>query len=86
LPKSVDIEFRLSNLSFNYDKITWRVINRGEEAKAAGSLDFEMVEPANKFVCPQSTAYAGHHYMVCTIYYQQRVVARERIGVFVNDN
>lgn len=86
LPKNVNIEFRLSNLNFNYDNITWRVINRGEEAKVAGALDFEMIEPKNKFICPQITAYSGHHYMVCTIYYQQRVVARERIGIFVNDN
>lgn len=86
LPKSVDLEFRLSNLNFNYDKISWRVINRGEEAKVADSLDYEMNEMLNKTVCPQFTAYTGHHYMVCTISYQGRVVARERIGLYVNDN
>jgi len=86
LPKQVDLEFRLSSLNFNYDKILWRVINRGEEAKAAGALDFEMIEPENKFICAQSTAYTGHHYMVCTILFQGRIVARERIGVYVNDN
>lgn len=86
LQKNVELEFRLANLHFNYDKISWRVINRGEEAKNAESLDYEMTETANKVICPQFTAYTGHHYMVCSIFYQGRIVARERIGIYVNDN
>jgi len=86
LPKGVDLEFRLSDIIFRYDTITWRVNNRGEEATNANQLDFEMKKSADKKGCLQSTAYKGHHYMICTMKHQGRILAKERIGVYVNDN
>lgn len=39
-----------------------------------------------KYVCEQSTAYTGLHYMECFIYnYDGKLIAKDRFGLFIND-
>lgn len=89
IPKEYFLEFRLENLSNRciYDDIIWTVENRGAEAKESeDALAFETTMGRNKLTCPQATAYKGHHYMKCEIYYQGKIQAQEYFGIFVNDN
>lgn len=67
--------------------IKWRVINRGLEASEAEStLVYDMTDYKDKYICQQSTAYNGQHYMECTIFdSQNRVIGRDKFGLYVND-
>jgi len=68
--------------------IVWKVINRGKEAKESESgLSYYMEDCKDKYICKQSTAYNGHHYMECSIYDSQgRLIGKDKFGVYVNDD
>jgi len=68
-------------------RIEWKVINRGKEASESESgLTFYMENYKNKYVCQQSTAYNGHHYMECLFYdEQERLIGKDKFGIYVND-
>lgn len=86
LPKGISLRFELKinrNL-LKYTEIFWTVLNRGDEAKVANQLKFDMTDYYNKLHCPQTTAYLGHHYMRCTIKNQGRIVAQEYFGIYIN--
>jgi len=86
LPKECHLKFSLEIPSWlRYTEIEWKVLNRGLEAKNEDSLDFDMPDFMNRTFCLQSTAYKGHHYMLCTIKNQGRIIAQEHFGVFVRN-
>ena len=67
-------------------KITWQILNRGKEALEANSLSADMDSFKNNYICNQSTAYNGHHYMICKIYdSQSNIIGQDRFGLFIND-
>lgn len=68
------------------EKITWQILNRGKEALEANSLSADMDSFKNNYICNQSTAYNGHHYMICKIYdSQSNIIGQDRFGLFIND-
>lgn len=84
LPKGMDLRFELEVSKYvKYDDVEWRVNNRGEEASLSDALDFEMPQYRRKNYCLQSTRFLGHHYMICTLKNQGRILGREQFGVFV---
>jgi adenylate cyclase len=94
IQKNSGIAFKLvlkrSLLNVKPNNIIWRVINRGIEAAAAAetekSLTYTMDEYKDKYICKQSSAYNGHHYMECSIYDSQgKLIGQDRFGIFVND-
>jgi len=86
IPKKYDLEFRLTNIVFHFDSIRWIVKNRGTEAETAKTLSYEMTTQKNHTTCLQSTAYKGHHYMICEIGYQKRIVGKEYFGLYINND
>ena len=86
LNKGVSLQFKINGFTpGKYDKIRWRVENRGIEARANKCLKFEMTSYSNKTYCSQTTRYTGHHYMICELFKNGRQVAKEYFGVFIND-
>lgn len=85
LTKGLNLKFELSNIGFKYQNIRWFVNNRGKEASAGKYLDFEMEKERDNTICLQETKYTGHHYMACKIFDAGRVVADERIGIYINN-
>jgi adenylate cyclase len=86
LPKGLDLKF-VADIKYHvkFDNILWEVQNRGVEATQAGQLRFPMTCYEKKRHCLQSTAYKGHHYMVFTLKYQDRVIGQDYFGVYVKD-
>ena len=67
-----------------FDTITWKIVNRGDEATKAKQLELSSKDDNNKTVFEADTAYLGHHYVECLIkrtYNSQNV--RIRFGVYV---
>lgn len=50
-----------------FDTITWRILNRGEEAKEADCIEEKLDEYKDKTVVTVNTVYLGHHYMECLL-------------------
>lgn len=73
IPKGKNIRFELQfrNSRYykrDYETIEWKVVNRGEEAKAANNLEPNYGEAfKNQTVCDAYAAYLGHHFVKCKI-------------------
>lgn len=50
-----------------FDTITWRIVNRGEEATVAKCVEEKLDDYKDKTVVTVNTAYLGHHYMECIL-------------------
>ncbi len=86
LPKGYDLLFKINiHPSVKLSEIIWEVNNRGVEAQK-DKLNFFMNDFKNKKYCFQSTEYKGHHYMKCTLKYQDRIIGQDFFGVYVRDN
>lgn len=89
LPKNCKLRFVLmkNGKPYNrtqFDTITWKIVNRGDEATKAKQLELSSKDDNNKTVFEADTAYLGHHYVECLIkrtYNSQNV--RIRFGVYV---
>lgn len=82
------LELKRALTQLKPSSIVWRVINRGKEAiESESELSFYMDDYKDKYICKQSTAYNGHHYMECSIYDSQgKLIGKDRFGVYVNDD
>ena len=72
IPKNMSLRFTLMKDGRPYSKtpfdtITWRIVNRGEEAKNADVLEEKLEGYKDKTVVTVNSAYLGHHYMECTL-------------------
>lgn len=72
LPKNIKLRFVLLKNGKQYsrppyDTITWKIVNRGEEATAANNVVLAIDESKNKTSVIVDTAYLGHHYIECVI-------------------
>jgi adenylate cyclase len=86
VPKQHDLKFVLETTpGVVYDDVEWFVINRGSEAAAEDRLQYEMTKYRGERSCLQTTQYKGHHYMRCTLYHENRIVAREHFGIYISD-
>lgn len=89
LPKHLQLRFQImkNGRAYSktpYDTITWRIVNRGEEAKQANDLILSLEESKNSTSATVNTAYLGHHYIECVIKrtYDSNNI-RLRFGVYV---
>lgn len=91
LPKHLQLQFQImkNGRAYSktpYDTITWRVINRGEEAHQANDLILSLEESKNSTTATVNTAYLGHHYMECILkrsYDPSNNNKRLKFGVYV---
>jgi adenylate cyclase len=85
LPKSTLLKFNIQiPAQVRWDDIKWTVENRGAEASDDdGILTFNMDKYKNKTTCYQSTAFLGHHYMRCRVFNAGKLIADEKLGIFV---
>jgi adenylate cyclase len=88
LEKGIKLRFELLNyVSMPIGNIKWKVINYGTEAEQSESgNEFFMEQSEGDYVCEQSTAYTGLHFMECYIFNQNgNLIAKDRFGLFIND-
>ena len=88
LEKEMYLRFELLNYSsMPIGNIKWKVINYGTEAALSDSgLEFFMEQSEGEYVCEQSTAYTGLHFMECYIYNPTgNLIAKDKFGIFIND-
>lgn len=89
IPKNLTLIFTLMKNGHPYSKtpfdtITWRIVNRGEEAKNANVLEEKLDCYKNKTVATVNTAYLGHHYMECVLRHSyEDFNHRIKFGVYV---
>lgn len=82
-----NLKFKLTVPEYiNYNEVHWEVVNRGKEAKDDNALNYDLPDYKNKLYSYRDTKYKGHHYMKCTVKYQNRIIAQEYFGVFINNN
>lgn len=89
LPKNRKLKYVLMRNNRQYvrmpnDTITWKIVNRGEEATQANNLIEALDEYKNNTSIIVNTAYLGHHYMECILRrsfetYNRRI----KFGVYV---
>lgn len=67
-----------------YDTITWKIINRGEEAQNANCVEEALDCYKNNTSITVESAYLGHHYMECVIKRSfEKSNRRLKFGVYV---
>lgn len=72
LPKGLKLTFTIMRKGSiysktPYDEITWRIVNRGNEASRDNHLVEVLEEYKNCTVAIANTAYLGHHYIECVL-------------------
>jgi adenylate cyclase len=88
LEKGMHLRFELLNYaSMPIGNIKWKVINYGTEAEQSErGLEYFMEQSEGEYVCEQSTAYTGMHFMECYIYnHGGNLIAKDKFGIFIND-
>ncbi|HBZ08804.1 MAG TPA: adenylate/guanylate cyclase domain-containing protein [Bacillus bacterium] len=88
LEKGMQLRFELVNYaSMPIGNIKWKVVNYGTEAEQSESgLEYYMEQSEGEYVCEQSTAYTGLHFMECYIYnHNGNLIAKDKFGLFIND-
>ena len=89
VPKNLALKFTLMRNGRPYsktpfDSITWRIVNRGEEAKNANELEEKVDNYKDKTVITVNSAYLGHHYMECVLRRSYESFNRKiKFGVYV---
>lgn len=89
IPKNLSLKFTLMKngrpySKTPYDTITWRIVNRGEEAKNANVLEEKLECYKDKTVITVNSAYLGHHYMECILKRSYESYNRKiKFGVYV---
>lgn len=89
IPKNLQLRFVLlrngkSYSRTNYDTITWRIVNRGDEAPRANNLIEEIETSKNTTTAIVNSAYLGHHYIECIIKRTYEISNRRiKFGVYV---
>ena len=89
IPKKLSLKFILMKngrpySKTPYDTITWRIVNRGEEAKNANVLEEKLDCCKDKTVITVNSAYLGHHYMECILNRSYESFNRKiKFGVYV---
>lgn len=89
IPKNLTLKFTLMKnrrpySKTPYDTITWRIVNRGEEAKNANVLEEKLDCYKDKTVITVNSAYLGHHYMECILKRSYESFNRRiKFGVYV---
>jgi hypothetical protein len=67
-----------------FDTITWKIVNRGEEATNAKNLTEPIDESKNNTSVIVNTAYLGHHYIECILKRSYESFNRKiKFGVYV---
>ena len=67
-----------------YDTITWKIVNRGEEAQNAKCVEEPLDCNKNKTCITVDSAYLGHHYMECILKRSYESFNRKiKFGVYV---
>jgi hypothetical protein len=72
IPKGCKLRFQLMRNGSPYSKtkfdaLSWRIVNRGEEATKANVLEEKLECYKDKTIVEVDTAYLGHHYMECVL-------------------
>lgn len=72
IPKGYKMQFQLMRNGTPYSKtrfdtLSWRIINRGNEAAKANVLEEELDSYKDKTIVEVNAAYLGHHYMECIL-------------------
>lgn len=72
IPKNQSLKFTLMRngkpySKTPYDTITWRIVNRGEEARDARVLEEKLDGYKDRTFVTVNSAYLGHHYMECIL-------------------
>lgn len=89
IPKNLSLKFTLMRngrpySKTPYDTITWRIVNRGEEAKSANVLEEKLDSYKDKINVIVNSAYLGHHYMECILKRSyENFNRRIKFGVYV---
>lgn len=89
IPKNLSLKFTLMRNGHPYSKtshdtITWRIVNRGEEARDARVLEEKLDVYKDRTVVTVNSAYLGHHYMECILRRSYESFNRKiRFGVYV---
>lgn len=89
IPKDRKLHFVLMKNGKQYvktafDTITWRIVNRGEEATNANKLLEVLDEYKNKIAVDVNSAYLGHHYIECVLKRSYESFNRKiKFGVYV---
>lgn len=89
LPKNKILRFVLMRNGKQYvrttsDTITWKIVNRGEEATNANNIIEAIEESKNHTSVIVNTAYLGHHYIECILKRSYESFNRKiKFGVYV---
>lgn len=89
IPKSNRLRFVLMKSRKPYTRntfetITWRIVNRGDEAKNANCLEEKLDCYKDKTNITVDTCYLGHHYMECVLKRSHETFNRKiKFGVYV---
>ena len=89
IPKGYKLRFQLMRngsrySKTNFDTISWRIVNRGEEAEIANVLKENLDCYKDKTIVEVDAAYLGHHYMECVLKRTYETYNRRiKFGVYV---
>ena len=88
LEKEMQIRFELHTyVPIPIGNIKWKVVNYGTEAEQSEKdLEYFMEKSEGMYVCEQSTAYTGLHFIECYIYnHNGNLIAKDKFSIFIND-